>query len=104
MSSSNNLAPVAPVANPTIPFWRKEPHELDNIRTTPELPEQSDIVIIGGGYAGVSIAYHLITSQQLESQPPPSITLLEARQICSGATGRNGESSQMHILTLDLIL
>ncbi|CAL5871853.1 uncharacterized protein PFLUO_LOCUS6107 [Penicillium psychrofluorescens] len=90
MSSANNLSPVAPVANPTIPFWRKEPHELDNIRTTPELPEQSDIVIIGGGYAGVSIAYHLVTSQQSESQPPPSITLLEARQICSGATGRNG--------------
>lgn len=66
-------------------FWRIELHELDNIRTTEFLPEQSDIVIIGAGYSGVATAYHL-----LEAGCKASITLLEARGACSGATGRNG--------------
>lgn len=78
-----------PVGNPTIPFWRTEVHPLDDLRTTPELPQQSDIVIIGAGYSGVSIAYHLLKKQDQQGQSP-SITILEARQICSGATGRNG--------------
>lgn len=85
-----------PVANPTSPFWRTDLHELDELRTSAELPVQSDIVIIGGGYAGVSIAYHLVT-QSPKDQPPPSITILEARQICSGATGRNGKSARVEV-------
>ena len=36
--------------------------------------------------AGVSTAYHLLTN----NPSPPSTVLLEAREICSGATGRNG--------------
>jgi glycine/D-amino acid oxidase-like deaminating enzyme len=51
------------------------------------LPEHSDIVIIGAGYAGVSTAYHLVKEPSDANQ---SITILEARSACSGATGRNG--------------
>jgi len=79
-----------PVANPTVPFWRKQPlHPLDSFRSTEALPEKCDILIIGAGYAGISIAYHLVSTVS-ESDPKPSIVLLEAREACSGATGRNG--------------
>jgi hypothetical protein len=75
-----------PVANPTESFWQEEPHELHNHRSTEELPSHTDILIIGAGYAGVSTAYHLIQDEKTKK----SITILEARGACSGATGRNG--------------
>ncbi|KAL4890099.1 phosphoenolpyruvate phosphomutase-domain-containing protein [Aspergillus ambiguus] len=79
-----------PVDNPTRPYWRLDPHPLDEFRSTPGLPEQSDIVIIGAGYTGISTAYHLLKLLGSSDKPYPAITILEARQICSGATGRNG--------------
>jgi glycine/D-amino acid oxidase-like deaminating enzyme len=80
------LPPGLPtVGGGTESFWRTNLHELDGYRSTEALPEQSDIVIIGAGYAGVATAYHL-----LEAGSKASITLLEARGACSGATGRNG--------------
>lgn len=75
-----------PTPKSTDSFWRSELHELDDLRSTEELPKASDIVIIGAGYAGVATAYHL-----LEAGSTASITILEARGACSGATGRNGE-------------
>ncbi|CAG7954251.1 unnamed protein product [Penicillium olsonii] len=77
-----------PVPNGTTPFWRTEPHALDSHRSTEFLPLECDIVIVGAGYAGASVAHHIIN----QTQPgliPPSIVILEARQACSGATGRN---------------
>lgn len=80
-----------PVANPTEPFWRQELDCLEDYRSTETLPATADVVIIGAGYAGASIAYHLL--QQLdEVEQKPSILMLEARGACSGATGRNGVS------------
>jgi len=81
-----NTNGVFPVPNSTLPYWRSELHEIDSIRTSEKLPEECDVVIIGAGLSGVSTAYHL-----LDGNPsPPSVVLLEAREICSGATGRNG--------------
>ncbi|KAH9904047.1 FAD dependent oxidoreductase superfamily protein [Xylariomycetidae sp. FL2044] len=99
-----------PVPNPTLPYWRTDLHHLDSHRSTPDLPSECDILIIGAGMSGVSVAYHLLSSSESigrssssssSSKPglspppppplsPPSIVLLEARQVCSGATGRNG--------------
>ena len=80
--------PHLPVPNSLLPFWRTDPHPLDNHRSTESLPEQSDIVIIGAGYSGASIAHHLLNQSKTDSSP--SITIVEARQACSGATARNG--------------
>ncbi|KAJ6111020.1 hypothetical protein N7486_003255 [Penicillium sp. IBT 16267x] len=71
-----------------LPFWRTDPHPLDNYRSSETLPGKSDIVIVGAGYAGSSVAYHIL-SQVEPGTKPPSITILEARQACSGATARN---------------
>lgn len=45
----------------------------------------ADVAIIGGGFTGVSTAYHLI-----RRFPDRRIVLLEARQLGNGASGRNG--------------
>lgn len=80
-----------PVPNSTTSFWRSgELHPLDNHRTTPSLPSKVDIAVIGAGYTGASVVYHVLNSSKDRSVPPPSIVILEAREACSGATGRNG--------------
>ncbi|GAB7348190.1 hypothetical protein MBLNU459_g6194t1 [Dothideomycetes sp. NU459] len=81
----NGNSSMLPVPNSLDAFWRSNLDALDDLKSTPQLPESSDIVIIGAGYAGVATAYHL-----LEAGSTASITILEARGACSGATGRNG--------------
>jgi hypothetical protein len=81
---------LLPVENPTPSFWHTEPHDLENARTTEALPEKTDIVIIGAGYAGAGTGYNLVKGPGSEIDPKLSVTILEARGACSGATGRNG--------------
>ncbi|KAK7043508.1 FAD-dependent oxidoreductase [Favolaschia claudopus] len=54
-------------------------------RTTTDLPETADAVIIGSGMTGTLTAYELLA----RPNPPKRIIILEAREMCSGATGRN---------------
>lgn len=79
--------PVAlPRHNPTESYWQDPPDaDIADLRTTPELPSSADIVIVGSGITGAAIAWHL-----LDRDASRSILMLEARQACSGATGRNG--------------
>ncbi|VUC24910.1 unnamed protein product [Clonostachys rosea] len=75
-----------PVPDATLPFWRTDLHQLDTHRSTAELPQKCDVLIIGSGLSGAATAYHI-----LDNNPsPPSMVILEARQACSGATARNG--------------
>ena len=67
-------------------FWQDTPSDLKDFRSTAALPTESDIVVVGGGYSAAALVTHI-----LEQDPQsPSITVLEARQLGSGATGRNG--------------
>ncbi|RMJ17098.1 hypothetical protein CDV36_003257 [Fusarium kuroshium] len=75
-----------PVPNSTKPFWRTQLHELDSHRSTPDLPTESDIVIVGAGFAGAALAHYLYA----DNPSPPSVVILEAGGACSGATARNG--------------
>ncbi|KAI4793336.1 FAD dependent oxidoreductase, partial [Aureobasidium sp. EXF-8846] len=74
-----------PLPNPTTSYWQDPPDEIANLQSTGNLPEQVDYIIIGSGISGASIAYNLT-----KKKPHSSILMLEARQACSGATGRNG--------------
>lgn len=78
--------PCLPVPNATIPFWRTDLDPLDSHRSTEELPSHCDILVIGAGYAGASTVHHILKQQT----SPLKILLLEAREACSGASGRNG--------------
>ncbi|KAH8896197.1 FAD dependent oxidoreductase [Thozetella sp. PMI_491] len=69
-------------------FWHSAIADLANHRTTETLPPETDIVIIGSGFSGASTAYYLLAGDGRRN--PPSVCILEARQACSGATGRNG--------------
>lgn len=82
-----SLTPT-PAKSPLEPFWRV-PHKLDGHRGTQELPATADVVIIGGGFVGASVAHHLLLESE-SARVQPSIVILEAREACSGATGRNG--------------
>ncbi|GFZ43442.1 hypothetical protein JCM24511_01162 [Saitozyma sp. JCM 24511] len=53
-------------------------------RTTETLPTAVDVVIIGSGITGALCALEL-----LQGPEKLSVVMLEARELCSGATGRN---------------
>lgn len=78
-----NLSPGLPVNDPTLPYWTVPPIKLPARNNTP-LPTHADVLIIGSGITGVSCARTLL-------KKGPSglrVLVLEARDVCSGATGR----------------
>ncbi|GME76462.1 unnamed protein product [Ambrosiozyma monospora] len=79
-----------PVENPTVPFWHSEEDDFRNFQSTPELPKETDVLIIGAGYAGASVGYWMYKQCQETKLAKPDILMVEARYVCSGATGRNG--------------
>lgn len=49
---------VLPSNNPTKSYWIEAAESpLRNFRSSEQLPEETDVAIIGSGYAGVSTAY-----------------------------------------------
>lgn len=90
-----------PRAHSTSSFWRSSTKPIDNHRTINSLPLHADIVIIGAGYSGAAITHHLIEESKRHNRPIPSIVILEAREACSGATGRNGTLESHTPVTLE---
>lgn len=73
-------------ANDAKCYWIDNfPISLDERFAATSLPEEADVVIIGSGITGAAAAYRFS-----KLQPDLRIAVLEARGICSGATGRNG--------------
>lgn len=82
-------APTFPVACPTVSFWLGQARgsSLLSYRSTAELPTCADIVVVGAGYTG-AVVVNTLLEEKLHSAE--GIMLLEARDVSSGATGRNG--------------
>ncbi|KXS93958.1 hypothetical protein AC579_7565 [Pseudocercospora musae] len=77
--------PGLPVKKPTQSYWQQPPtRPLADLQSS-KLPDNVDVVIIGSGITGCSVARQL-----LSQDGGLRIAMLDARQICSGATGRNG--------------
>lgn len=109
-----NSPPGIPVPNPTSPYWLDDPPFPELVDRQDDIPAQADLVIIGSGIAGVSAAKAVLELWPGNGNTPSSsdgsdededededyvdggkprallVVVLEARQICSGATGRNG--------------
>lgn len=91
MSEAVDHPSGAPVPNSTSSFWHSEPNEfLLGHHTTPELPAEADVVIVGSGITGSSAARFLVEDPRYNGR---SVVMLEAREACWGATGRNGGTS-----------
>jgi glycine/D-amino acid oxidase-like deaminating enzyme len=70
------------MTEPTRSFWLRDARYQD-FRSAPTLPARADVVVIGGGLTGVSLAYWL-AGLGIET------LVLERRGLAGGATGRNG--------------
>ena len=81
---------AGPVAPATQPYWFETPHPQFASPEDKELPHDVDVVIVGSGITGTSVARHLLRSSKYAGLELPRVAMLEAREVCSGATGRNG--------------
>lgn len=69
-------------------YWQRlggMPADGAAVRGSPELPQRADVVVIGGGFAGLATAIRI-----MEVEPAARVVLLEAKSIGYGASGRNG--------------
>ncbi|KAK7065001.1 hypothetical protein R3P38DRAFT_2827471 [Favolaschia claudopus] len=88
-----SLDPGLPHPNPSRSYWCSPSSSLDSPPKDATLPEYADVVIIGSGISGTAIARTLLDSQKgsdADVKEPLRVVMLEARDVCSGATGRNG--------------
>lgn len=77
-----------PTVKSTRSYWHHEPSSvLLGHRTTQRLPERAEVVIIGSGITGTLAARELVAGGR-------AVLMLEAREACWGATGRNGGRCQ----------
>ncbi|KAG6826928.1 hypothetical protein H0H92_013885 [Tricholoma furcatifolium] len=90
-------SPGLPVPNPSAPHWLSPPSPIAthgaDADADAELPEYADVVVIGSGITGTSFARELLDWER-DHLPTDArrtkVVMLEAREACSGATGRNG--------------
>ena len=81
LSKRLKKSPGLPVANPTLPFWTVPKSTISSDGKV--LPQHADIVIIGSGITATSVAYYVLARNSALK-----VVILEARDVCSGATGR----------------
>ncbi|TVY53467.1 putative oxidoreductase OrdL [Lachnellula suecica] len=72
-----------PHPTPLPSYWQARP--LSSHQESDALPGYTDTLIIGSGITGATIAWNLL-SRGVDTD----VTMLEARGVCDGATGRNG--------------
>lgn len=78
-----------PSQNSSASFWHTEPSaKLLGHRTTEDLPREADVVVVGSGISGASVAYHLLEELEGSNGEEKNVLVLEAREVCWGATGR----------------
>ncbi|KAM0664991.1 hypothetical protein ACQRIU_006144 [Beauveria bassiana] len=82
--------PGLPRALPTTSYWQVPPHPTLADKQSPQLPVNTDVAVIGSGITGCSVAKHILDISSQLAGGAVTVTVLEARTLVSGATGRNG--------------
>ncbi|KAF9694728.1 hypothetical protein EKO04_007408 [Ascochyta lentis] len=86
MEERSRIPVGLPVADPLPSYWHDPKSPLADANDgRDDSHETYDYLIIGSGISGTMIAYNL-----LKTRTNARIMMLEAREVCSGATGRNG--------------
>jgi hypothetical protein len=82
--------PGLPVPDPSESYWMKPPSPISRHNADPDVkvPTYADIVVIGSGITGTSFVRAILEQSRASGGTPPKIVMLEARDACSGATGR----------------
>ena len=79
--------PQLPRPKPTTSLWQEPINRWVGSVESSLLPQKADFVVIGSGVAACGVVRSLLTNS---GSGKASVALLEARGLCSGATGRNG--------------
>ncbi|KAG5761425.1 hypothetical protein H9Q72_010454 [Fusarium xylarioides] len=87
VSKAISQDPGLPRPNPTVSAWQVPPHPSLASMQSRDLPECTDYAVIGSGITGCSVTKALL---EHPSTANSHVTVLEARTLVSGATGRNG--------------
>ncbi|KAF7784803.1 hypothetical protein Agabi119p4_968 [Agaricus bisporus var. burnettii] len=77
-------SPGIPVDDPCPSYWMSPPSRIAKHGSDATVPTYADVVIIGSGITGTSVARAILDEETVV------VVMLEARDTCSGATGRNG--------------
>jgi FAD dependent oxidoreductase len=89
-------SPGIPISNPSSSYWMEPPSPISehNSNSDTPLPDYADVVIIGSGITGASFARTLLMHKDGKDSlgKPLKVIILEARGVCSGATGRCGRN------------
>ena len=85
-------SPGLPVPNPSASYWMEPLSPIAERNADPaiSLPEHADVVIVGSGITGTSFARGLLEHYTCKGSHggPLKVIMLDARSVCSGATGR----------------
>jgi glycine/D-amino acid oxidase-like deaminating enzyme/CRP-like cAMP-binding protein len=87
------LSTVQPIVLPANdqPYWFRIPHPLANYQSHAELPSSCDVVVIGAGLTGSSVAYHLAESLGERA----SVAVIDRGDPAGEASGRNGGNFEL---------
>ena len=88
LSHRISQSPGIPKQNSSVPYWTHPSSPIAQHGHDTELPDYADIVIIGSGITGTSIAKALLEYKPEDGLQPSKVVMIEARDACSGATGR----------------
>ncbi|KAJ6610226.1 FAD dependent oxidoreductase [Mycena sp. CBHHK59/15] len=86
-----NLSPGLPVPGPSSPYWAIPASPIAQHGSDVDVPFYADVVIIGSGITGTAFARTLLGDCDKNcGAGSVQIVMLEARDVCSGASARNG--------------
>lgn len=60
MEARASIPTTLPRPNPTVSYWQDPPGAISDLRSTESLPETADVVIVGSGISGATVAWNLL--------------------------------------------